>query len=318
MANFRQVVDPPSFTPLPFGLLTAVEQPTPQPDHWQQGITYEPLCSVNVSGVGSTGVGGLTYDECLVVTGVGFAPPAPPDFAGSNFTQSARGALPFTAWAEFDCAPVGLQNAQAIAERALAAAEPWQVERAFWTGLAGGQPVVYPHLAANAQVLDSTGILLQTAAINVTGVSSVGITGDLVNVETALGMLEAALANCYDGVGVIHVPQLLVPTMDAWGIIRQQGAVMKTLNGNKVAVGAGYPGTGPDGSPRAGNSCWMYATGNVFGFRSDVRVRAPDTSAASLDRSNNTRKMIAERTYVLAWDCCHFAVQTALGVPRGT
>jgi hypothetical protein len=312
VANFRQIVDPPSFTPLPYGLLSTVEYPTPQPDHWQQGITYEPLCGVNVSGVGGT-----TYDECIVVTGVGFAPPAPPDFT-NNFTQSPRGALPFTTFAEFDCATVGLVNAQTLAERALSVAEPWQVERAFWTGFAGGQPVVYPHLAANAQVLDVTGILLQTAAVNVTGTSSVGIAGDLVNIETALGLLEAALANCYNGVGTIHVPQLLVPTMDAWGVIRTQGPVMKTLNGNKVAVGAGYPGTGPDGSARAGNTCWMYATGNVFGFRSDVRVRAPDSSAGSLDRATNTRKMIAERTYVLSWDCCLFAVQTALGVPRGT
>lgn len=312
MANFRQIVDPPSFTPLGFGLLSAMELPTPMPDHWQQGITYEPTCGINVSGVG-----GLTYDECLVVTGVGFAPPAPPDFA-NNFTQAPRGALPFTTYAEFDCATVGLQDAQGTAERALSMAEPWQVERAFWTGLAGGQPVVYPHLASFAQVSDATGILLQTAAVNVTGVNSVGVVGDLVNVETALGLLEAALANCYNGVGVIHVPQLLVPTMDAWGIIKQQGAVMKTLNGNKVAIGAGYPGSGPDGVARAGNSCWMYATGNVFGFRSDVRVRAPDNSAASLDRATNTRKMIAERTYVIGWDCCHFAVQTAIGVPRGT
>lgn len=311
MANFRQIVDPPSFTPLPFGLWTVVETP-PLPDHWQQGITYEPMCGISV-----TGVGALTYDECIVVSGAGGGLVAPPDFT-NNMTQSPRGAQPFTTYAEFDCATVGLQNAQVLAERALAMVEPWQVERAFWTGLAGGQTVVFPHLAANAQVLDATGILLQSAAVQVTGASSVGVSGDLYNIETALGLLEAALANCYDGVGVIHVPQLLLPTLDAWGVIRQQGAVMKTLNGNKVAVGAGYPGTGPDGASRLGNMCWMYATGNVFGFRSDVRVRAPDTSAASLDRSTNTRKMIAERTYVLGWDCCHFAVQTALGVPRGT
>jgi hypothetical protein len=291
-----------------------METPTPAPDHWQQGITYEPTCSSS-----TTFLGALTYDECLVVTGVGAAPPAPPDFS-NNITAATRGAQPFTTYVEFDCSTVGLQDAQGIAERALAMAEPWQVERAFWTGLAGGQPVVYPHLAATAQVLDVTGIVLQTAATNVavTGVGSVSVTGDLLNIETALGLLEAALANCYGGVGVIHVPQLLVPTLDAWGIIRQQGAVMKTLNGNKVAIGAGYPGSGPDGAARSGNSCWMYATGNVFGFRSDVRVRAPDSSAASLDRATNTRKMIAERTYVIGWDCCLFAVQTAMGVPRGT
>src|SRR5689334_17442622 len=119
-----------------------MEQPTPQPGHWQQGITYEPLCGINISGVG-----GVTYDECLVISGSGGGPVAPPDFA-ANFAANTRGALPFTPFVEFDCATVGLVDAQGTAERALAAAEPWQVERAFWTGLAGGQPVVYPHLAA--------------------------------------------------------------------------------------------------------------------------------------------------------------------------
>jgi hypothetical protein len=315
MANFRQIVDPPSFTPLPFGLWSVVETPTENDVHWQQGINYQPLCSASVTGIGAT-----SYSDCIVVTGGGAPPPAPP--ITNNMTQTVRGATPFETYAEFDCAVVGLIDAQGTAERALSMAEPWQVERAFWTGLAGGpngtNTTVFPHLAANSQVLDQTSILLQTAAVNVTGAGSIGVAGDLLNVETALGLLEGALANCYDGVGVIHVPQFLLPTMDAWGIVKQQGAVMKTLNGNKVAVGAGYPGTGPDGSTRLGNSCWMYATGNVFGFRTNVRVRSPESSPASFDRSNNTRRMIAERTYVLGWDCCHFAVQTALGVPRGT
>jgi hypothetical protein len=133
-----------------------------------------------------------------------------------------------------------------------------------------------------------------------------------------LGLLEQGLANCYNGVGVIHIPELLVPTFDSWKLLKQVGPQLYTTNGNKVAVGAGYPGTAPDGTARAGNTCWMYATGNVFGYRSQVRVRAPQTSPSSLERSTNTRKMIAERTYVLGWDCCHFSVQVSLGVPKGT
>ena len=105
--------------------------------------------------------------------------------------------------------------------------------------------------------------------------------------------------------------------MDAWGIVRQQGAMLKTLNGNKVAVGGGYPGTGPDGSARTANTCWMYGTGNVFAIRSPIRIRAPQ-GAKAFDRSVNTMRMIAERTYCLAWDCAHFAVAASLGVPKGT
>jgi hypothetical protein len=311
MAGARQIVDPPSFTPVPFGLLTTVEWPAIEGPHWQNGISYSPMCSPTVSGIGS-----LTYSQCLAVTGAGGSPPAPPNLS-NNVQRVLRGATPCVAYVEFDCAPVGNEQAQAAAEQALAMAASSQVELAFWTGLAAGQNVVFPHLAANAQVLDPSGILLQTVAINVTGSNVIGVSGDLLNIETALGLLEGALANCYGGVGVIHVPEMLLPTMDAWGIVRSVGSVMKTLNGNKVAVGSGYPGTGPDGTSRVGNSCWMYATGNVFGFQSEVRVRAPQGPQA-FDRSTNTMRMIAERTYVLGWDCCHFAVQASLGVPKGT
>jgi hypothetical protein len=99
--------------------------------------------------------------------------------------------------------------------------------------------------------------------------------------------------------------------------VRKQGPLLYTANGNKVAVGAGYPGSGADGSARTSNSATIFATGNVFGFRSDVRIRAPQ-GAAAMDRSTNTMKMIAERTYVLAWDCCHLAANVVLGVPKGT
>lgn len=310
MAGMRQLVDPPSFTPTPYGLLTTIEYPEATDTKWQGGITYQPMCGQAVTGLGSS-----TYSDCIAITGAGGAPPPAAPLSGS-VSVAPRGATAFTVYAEFDCATVGNTQAQATAERAMAMAEAWQVERAFWTGVAGSQPVVYPHLASGTTLSDVSGILLQTAAINVTGVGSIGVTGDLMNIEAALGLLEGALANCYGGIGVIHVPELLLPTMDAWGIVKAVGPVMKTLNGNKVAVGAGYPGTSPAGTVRDANSVWMYATGNVFGYRSAVRVRSPLES--SVDRSNNTIRMVAERTYVLGWDCCHFAVETALGVPRGT
>lgn len=321
MVAGRQIVDPPSFTPTPYGLLTTVEFPPTNDLHWQAGITYQPTCGISVTGMGST-----SYDACIAVTGVGVSGLAPPTFPGfaNTHTTAARGATSFETYVEFDCAPVGNTpaQAQAIAERALQMAEPWQVERAFWTGLTAGPPsgagtlTVFPHLAANTTLIENgTGILMQDAAVNVTGTSA-WVSGDLNNIERALGGLEAALANCYDGIGVIHVPQLAIPTMDAWGVIRTVGQKMYTLNGNEVAVGAGYPGTGPDGSTRPGNQVWLYATGNVFGFKSDVHIRAKD--AAAIDRSVNTVKYIASRTWVLAWDCCHFASLATLGVPGGT
>lgn len=297
MAGPRLIVNPPTFTPSPYGLLSVVQLPNADgTPHWQNGLTWQSRC-LDV-------MGRTTYDECIVVTGSG-GPPPEPNPKQENVNLVLRGATPFTAVAKFDCAPVGQEDARRIATDALAQSETWQVERTFWTGVVDGKSnLQFPHLAANAQVLDAAGIVLQSAASTV-------VTGSAVDVATGLGLLESALADCYNGVGVIHVPVKVLPTLDAHGLVRAQSGVLKTLNGNLVAVGAGYTGSSPTGVAPATGESWIYATGAVFAFRSDVMVTE---TRDSLNRSNNTVEMIAERTYVLGWDCCHLAVLVDIGV----
>lgn len=306
MPGPRLLVDPPAFTPTPYGLTSVVDWRPVGADiaHWQNGVTYEPTCSPSISGFGAT-----TYDECIAVTGIG-APPAPAAKA-DNVDKIFRGATPFTCYVEFDCAAVGNDDALARAQDALARSEGWQVERAFWTGKAGGGPVgttavVWPHLASNAQVLDANGYVLSDAATQVTG----GATP--LHVVEALGLLEGQFADCYAGAGVIHIPQRALPTLDAWGLVKTSGNVLKTLNGNRVAVGAGYPGTSPAGASPAAGSVWIYATGAPFGYRGAVRMLG---TGGQMDRAKNTVKMIAERTYVLGYDCCLVAALVAISVP---
>jgi hypothetical protein len=50
---------------------------------------------------------------------------------------------------------------------------------------------------------------------------------------------------------------------------------------------------------------WIFATGEVFYRRGDIWQ---PTSVESFNRGNNTVRAMAERTYVLGWDCCLFAV----------
>lgn len=294
MAGPRLIVDPPTFTPLSFGLLSVVNMPPAADAHWQNGITFEATCPI----------GGTTYDECIAVTGIGAPPPSATKT--NNVDKVFRGATPFTVYAEFDCAPVGNADAVERTRDALARVEPWQVERAFWTGVAGDQEVVWPHLAADGDQLDPQGTVLQTNAVVVTG------SGATLSVTEGLGLLEGALADCYGGIGIIHVPQRALPALDGYGLIRQNGSVLRTLNGNRVAVGAGYPGTSPSGAAPAAGTSWLYATGSVVAYRGDIKTFRPNQS---IDRSVNTIMMIAERTYVLAWDCCHFAVLVDTSLP---
>jgi len=300
VAGPRLIVEPPAFRTLPYGLFSVVDFVTPTDDHWQNGVTYESTCFPM-----SISVGGSTYDECITVTGTG-APPAPSTLA-DNVDKVFRGATPFTPYVEFDCSPVGNADAVERTNDALARSEQWQVEHAFWTGVVDGQQVVWPHLAANAAQLDSQGIVLQTSAIVVTGGSSP------MDVAEGLGALESALGNCYGGAGVVHVPSVALPTLVAWNLVRDGGdSVLRTARGNRVAIGAGYPGTSPAGATPSLGTTWIYATGNLVGYRSDVTTLRP---SEAIDRSRNTIKMIARRTYVLDWDCCHVAALVQLGVP---
>lgn len=287
----RLTVPPPTFTPTPNGLLSVVQARFDEQDpHWRFGVTYQPLC----------GNASTTYDACLAVTGTG-GPPLP-GAKSATASNTARGATPFTVFAEFDCSPAAWdEQAAQLAEQALTRYESAQVERAFWTGVAGGKTVAFPHLAADAEVLDSSAILLQTAATPVTGA--------VLDIVEGLGRLESALASCLNGAGVIHVPVVLGAALDGWGLLHKDGPRWRTANGNLVALGAGYPGTGPDGTTPT-NAAWMYATGPVFAYRSGVETMPP---ASIVDRSTNTVAGIAERTYVLGWDCCHYAVLISTG-----
>lgn len=307
MAGPRQVVDPPAFTPSRYGLLSVVERPDPQGPHWQNGVTWTSYCPVNM--------GSTTYDECIATTGAPEGAIPEPSTKTDNVDRILRGATPFTAYTKFDCSPVGNADAQRIASNALAQTEQWQVERAFWTGVVNGRTLAFPHLAATAQVSDNSGVILQPT-------TTTAVTGVAVDVATGLGRLEQALANCYGGRGVIHVPLEALPSLDAFGLLRpvggrdvgsgQFGRQLETLAGNLVAVGAGYPGTGPNGVDPGTTTTWLYATGPVFMYRSDVKI---NPFPSTMNRQENTIEMIAERTYVLGFDCCLHAVQVTLGIP---
>jgi hypothetical protein len=207
-------------------------------------------------------------------------------------------------YAEIDCSAPGFWDEQdAYVTDALTRVEGWQVERAFWTGTAAGVAgAVLPHLAATSAVIEQGSGYVTTLQLAATTV-----TGSALPPWAALGALEDALADCLLGIaGVIHVPNSLVPMLAAQGLIFRNGQRLQTHNGNWVVAGNGYPRTGPDGvDPGIGHG-WMFATGPIFYYRGDVQVLTEN--GASLVKTNNTVKAIAERTYLLGYDCCLFTV----------
>ena len=288
----RLVVDPPVFTPSPYGLLAASDMRTDDV-HWQMGVTWEDIC-------GGTGV---ILDPCVTsapgVTGIATK--------AATTSRTFWGATPFTVYVEVDCSPVDFyDNREQTMLQALQRFESFQVERTFWTGIApeknsvGGTPNgVFPHLASNAVVTEGATVNLGPA-VTLQQAATVP-TGTALNVVDALGALEQQLARCLNGTGVIHVPQSLAPTLAL--LLQKQGNTLLTPNGNRVAIGAGYPGTAPDGSAPLAATVWMYATGPVFGYRSAPEMRLMD-GPAGFNRSTNTLKAIIERNYLMGYGCC--------------
>lgn len=280
--------EPTSFTAPQFGLLTTATEMALTEGHWRMGVEWEDVCP-DVSG---------TYNPCITIVSDGGTPAEadPPDPKAPTFGRETRGATPFTAYASIECSPVGSwDRLPEWGRQALQRAEEQFVENAFWTGNIGGSPSVFPHLAEDAEFIDGEAVL-QPAAVVVTTVPQ--------TLEVGLGMLEQAARDCYPGQATIHMPLRLGSILADHHDVVIRGGTMQTIAGSKIVLGAGYPGTAPDGTTDEGVS-WVYATGPVF-FQRDTAVQFDEVS--SLDRSVNTVNIITERTYVVGFTCCLLAI----------
>lgn len=283
----QPLVAPPTRTPLSYGLLSVSQTPVDTDEHWRLGVRYEPdACTP----------GEITFEVCPVT-----GSPEVKDPTGSWTTRAANAV---TVYAHLTCTPVGSwEDYEQRLDRAFLAGEARAIEREFWTGENG----LLPHLAEDTPQnsggpFDSQ-VVLQTAATVVTG--------GPVDVVEAVGLLEEALATCYGHEGVLHVPPIAVAHLASKTLVEKDGPRLRSPMGHLVAAGAGYTGSSPAGAAPVGGVYWLYATGAVFARRSAVRHTS--TKQQALDRSTNSMVFIAERTYVVGWDCCHFAVPVRFG-----
>lgn len=286
----RRYVAPAPYIPAPYGLLATADVVLPDSDpHWANGIVFQPNPCDPARGV---------LDNCYRDTAQVSKSP--------TVTGIAQfGAEPFTVYAALECAPVGnWSEFEARAVSALTNGEARAVESVFWTGVAENG-TVSPHLAANAAATDpfQPSVTTQIAA-------SPQTTGGPVDPVEALGLLEGGLGACYGGEGVIHVPSSAVAHLSGNNLLWKDGARLRTWAGHRVAVYAPNPLVGPTGSVTAG-SAWFYATGAVSYRRGPIKPVGE--LADGMNRAENTLTQIAERTYVISWDCCLLAAQVKLG-----
>lgn len=291
---FQLVDNGPSFTPLRYGLLSAA-QPITDPDpHWQLGTVVQlDACGVPLTVTGGPcSASGIT--KAPTVTGL-----------------AASAAEPFSVYAWIDCATVGhgddLADLITRTEQLLTNGEGRAVEQVVWSGVASNG-TVRPHLAEDTQEFsDAMGaqtIELQSAATVVT-------TGAPVSLVEGFALVSGALAACYGGEGVIHVPATAVDHLANQGVIERQGAQLRNLLGHVVAAYASGNREGPTGAEAAAGQGWIYGTGALMVRRSPIK-RLGLRPGDFVRRDINSTVYVVERTYVVDWDCCHIAAQVTI------
>jgi len=126
-------------------------------------------------------------------------------------------------------------------------------------------------------------------------------------VTEAIEVLEQALAD--NGVigGMIHArPGISAHLQTSFLLYEGPGRVKRTVLNTPYVFGQGYDGSGPTGQPADTNTEWLYASGRVVIWQSDVEVPDP---RQTFDRRNNQQMLLAERIYAVAIECGVWATQ---------
>lgn len=128
-----------------------------------------------------------------------------------------------------------------------------------------------------------------------------------VSPTTGLALLEAATADAFGGRATIHSPRVVAPFLASDGQIVTTGAAMFSVLGSALAFYGGSPNTGPDGTPAAAGTAWLYGTSQVVLRRFGVEV-LPDARHV-LALPTNEPMALAEETWVgTTSGCACFAV----------
>lgn len=180
------------------------------------------------------------------------------------------------------------------ADRALRMTQWSKIANELWTG-------------AQSQAMGATNRRLASPDAEIL------VSGDPVRIVDAVSLLECKFGECSAGaVQLIHVPRLLVPYLDAAGIIHSAPGSNRILTANNSIIipDRGYPGTSPLGAEADAGQTWIYSTGPLTARLSPVAHPDPMLGDA-VEPSDNTIMVRSERLAAISWLCCHLAVQVA-------
>lgn len=277
--NTRQRIEAPPVTPSPFGLFSAAtvqDTSGTEENRWiHAGITWEPA---------HCGPAYTTVAACLDAEG-----DDPEDPTAKTITDgidAVEGAA-FAAYHLHRCTLPGHQWDTVGRDRAADALRLGEQRAAEQ-------------------------VMMDRMAIAAAGTDGIVLNSDPQHVVDAIGRLERYLGANYGGVGVLHMDPLVATLAESYNLLQTTGTRKQTRAATTtVAVGGGYgAGLVPSlegGSPATGGVSWVYATGQVLVRRAATEVI--QSAAGSL--RTNQYVALAERPYVLGWECVTAAIAVA-------
>lgn len=192
---------------------------------------------------------------------------------------------PFTVLSAFECKGLGgnFDDAQARVTRMLQMGESRAVERVL----------------ARTMVRDPN-----TVPLTVTPMPPVD----------AIGELEQYAAANYPGRATLHITRKLGTILASKQSILRAGRGLETMQGSRIASGGGYlplsEPTPDESDPVPDNATdvqWAYVTGEVAAHQGSIHAYEPQMFNGS-GNSDNTFLALAERTYVVTYECLIAAV----------
>lgn len=186
--------------------------------------------------------------------------------------QTVLNGEPFVIYRGVEVNLFARDNAKALVEETFAAGETYAVERG-----------------------------LQRTTLNPNAVDITPTPGTPVSTKVGVGLLEQYAGDYYGGLPMLHVNRFGTAVL-AGDLEVDDQFRLTTKQGTPVANGAGYSATGPGDVAAAAGQFWVYVTGQVNLWRSDVSVHVTD------DMINNQTHALAERSYVPTVECLVAAV----------
>lgn len=239
-------------------------------------------------------IGGLQYINEICGEGVGYEVNCIDALDTKLFTNGLEivTGVPFVVYSTILCGSVGFTQDEfnAMAVSRLMAVEQTIVEQVFSSGSVGQAPSLANNVPAATVVVGG-------------GVTVIDVVSEL---ENAIYCTSQYGTSAY-----LHMPIAAFNELVADHELIWDGTRWRTPMGSVVSAGC-YSNLSPVGVAPADGTFWIYATGQTAVWRtSDSQIQVAPVEG-TLNRTTNQQLILAEREYVVTWECASYAKAVVL------